>query len=212
MTRKTALAARLALVVLGVGLLGFSIACMLWAGQGSDPTTVCVDGIAAAARISYGTASNLVNLAMLVALAVVNRKKIHIATVAAALGVGPAINLFYGAVFATMPKPGLLVGLLVCTAAVVLNSVGLATYLCANLGAAAFDGLILTLHERFSLSYKTAMRLFYAVFFAAGVLLGGVWGVGTLLSLLLGSYVFDKLYPQFYAKAAGLFGYTQAAK
>ena len=185
-------ALRLLLAVAGTAMLGLSIAVLYWTGLGSDPTSVLVDGLHRRLGISHGMGSNLVNLSMLLALLLVGRKKIGLSTVLSALLIGPFIDLFQLVIPAEASGgPPLWQGVPLCLAAVILNGAGLGLYLSAGLGASAFDGVILTLHERFHISPQTAMYGFYAVVFLLGVLLGGVWGIGTLCSLVLCGRVFQ---------------------
>lgn len=185
---------RALLIVIGPGLLGFSIAGMFYSGLGSDPTSVLVDGLHMRTSIAQGSASNIVNVALLVLLVLLNRKKVGVATLTSAFAVGPGITLGQQLIFNHLPAPGLPVALLVSVLAVLLNSFGLGLYLCADLGASAFDGLILLIKDKTGLSYKNALRVFYAVVLVIGMLLGGVWGVGTVLSLLLGGPAFQFFY------------------
>lgn len=185
---------RWAMIVTGPALLGFSIAWMFYAGLGSDPTSVLVDGLHQRTGLSQGNASNLVNALLLVLLLVLNRKKVGIATVTSAFLVGPSITLAQNLLFHHLPAPSLPVALVCAAAAVLVNGLGLGLYLSADMGASAFDGIILLIKEKTGLSYQWSLGLFYTVVFVIGILMGGVWGIGTLFSLLLCGPFFQFFY------------------
>lgn len=192
---------RIVLVLLGISLLSFSIAALFWVGLGSDPTSVCVDGIHQYFGLSHGIASSIVNIGLLVLLLLIRRSQIGIATVIASFLIGPIIDLFQKLVFNPLPQCShLLLGLVIVCAAVFVNAAGLGLYLSMGLGASAFDGIILTMSDVFSLSYGKAMYIFYSVIFLIGLILGGVWGVGTIISLALCGWFFENTF-RFFSKS-----------
>lgn len=198
---------RLLMLASGPLFLGFSIAAFYWAGLGADPTSVLADGVHVTTGWSQSNASTAVNMAMLLLLLCVDRKKIGIATVVCAVFVGPCIGLAQQLLFFHIPVPGLLAGLIVAALGAVINSLGLGLYLSAGFGSSAFDGLILYLRAKTGLSYQNALWAFYAVVFVIGVFMGGVWGVGTLVTLLLSGPCFQFFYGRLSAWASRRFSF-----
>lgn len=195
-----AFAVRLLVMFLGIALMGFSISGLFWANLGSDPTSVLVDGLHSALHISHGSASNIVNISLLVLLIIINRKKLGIATVASALTTGSFITLSQNYFYILLPsEPNILLRFPVCLASVILNSMSLGIYINADLGTSSFDGIILTMHESYGISVKFAMYIFYAIVFILGIILGGVCGIGTIMSLLLCGILFE-MFLNFFAK------------
>ncbi len=180
-----------AVMMLGIAIMGTSIAGLFWANIGSDPTSVLVDGIHSKFGVTSGNASNIVNIGLLVLLLLVNPKKLGLATVACAFTLGTFIDLAQTLIFSHFTPQGWWIRLAVCLLSILLNGLALGLYLSANLGASAFDGLILTMHQRIGWSHKVAMYVFYAVVFVFGVAFGGVIGLGTVLSLSLCGIVFE---------------------
>ena len=176
---------RLSILVLGPALMGLSIACLFWTGLGADPTSVLADGIHMKLGLTQAWGSNVVNMLLLVLLLLADKKRVGIATVTSAVLVGPFIGFSQQLLFRFLPAPSLLPGIIAAAAASVINSLGLGIYLSAGMGASAFDGLIFCLQHKLGLSHKSALWLFYGAVFALGALLGGVWGLGTLISLVL---------------------------
>lgn len=199
------LALRLVMLAAGPLLLGFSIAAFYWVGLGADPTSVLADGVHAFTGLSQSNASTAVNVAMLLLLLCLDRKKIGLATVVCAVFVGPCIGLAQELLFFRVPAPGLVVGVIVVAVSAVVNSLGLGLYLSAGFGSSAFDGLILFLRAKTGLSYQNALWAFYAVVFVIGVIMGGVWGVGTLVSLILSGPSFQFFYGRLSAWAERTF-------
>ena len=201
--RKANLGLRLLAALAGVAMLGFSIAAMFWADIGSDPTSVLVDGLHRALNITHGNASNLVNIALLVLLALVDYRKLGASTAICALTLGSFIALSQRVFFDALPADAhFAVRLWVCLGAIGLNGMGLGLYINADLGTSAFDGIILSMHQKWRISRQNAMYCFYAVVFVIGAAVGGVWGLGTLLSLLLCGVVFE-FFLRFFQKILG---------
>ena len=177
----------------GIGLMGFSVAGLFWANLGSDPTSVMVDGLHLSLNISHGSASNIVNIALLILLIFVNRRKLGLATVACALALGSFISLSQRYFYVLLPlNPSIYLRFFVCLISIVLNAMALGIYINADLGTSSFDGIILTMHEKFGISIKVAMYIFYIIVFVAGVSMGGVFGVGTIMSMLFCGVLFEK--------------------
>jgi len=165
----------------GLWLFALGMVLGLGSGLGVSPWDVLHDGIRRATPLSFGAATVLVGLVLVV--------------VALAVGVRPgpgtlvnmvAIGLFADAFLASGLVQDLAAGSLPVRLAAVLAGVGLvalgsALYIGAGLGSGPRDSLMLALAARTGLSVGLIRGLLEGSVLGAGWLLGGVVGVGTVL-------------------------------
>ncbi len=179
-------------VALFFGLIVFAIAIVLLleSGFGLPPWDVLHMGISRHSPLTIGTASVLVGLAVLfVAWAVGQRP--GFGTVANAVVIGVMVDLLLSvdavADLREASVPGRAALLL---AGVGLFGVGSAFYIGAGLGAGPRDSLMLALSKRSGRRIGLVRTALELTALAAGVVLGGVAGLGTVLvALLLGPAV-----------------------
>ena len=174
---------RLAWVRLLTGLWLFAVGVVLGlrSGLGVSPWDVFHDGVRQATPLSFGAATVLVGVVLVV--------------VALAFGVRPgpgtlvnmvAIGVFADALLASGFVQGLAAGSLPVRLAAVLAGVGLvalgsALYIGAGLGSGPRDSLMLALSARTRLPVGLVRGLLEVIVLGVGWLLGGAVGVGTVL-------------------------------
>ena len=165
----------------GLWLFAAGVVLGLRSGLGVSPWDVLHDGIRQVTPLSFGTASVLVGVVLVL--------------VARLAGVAPgpgtlanmvAIGLFADAMLATGIGHGLAGGPLALRLAAVLAGVALvalgsALYIGAGLGSGPRDSLMLALAARTRLPLGLVRALLEAAALASGWLLGGAAGVGTVL-------------------------------
>ena len=164
---------------LGVGLVlyGVSIAAMLSAGLGVDSWDVFHQGLRQRTGISFGWVVNGVSVLVLLAW-IPLRQRPGPGTVANALVVG----LVADAALAVLPRPEPLAWkLLMLVAGIVTNGIATGLYIGAGLGPGPRDGLMTGLAARTGRSIRLVRTLIELSVLAAGWLLGGPVGLGTLL-------------------------------
>jgi uncharacterized membrane protein YczE len=161
----------------GLVLFGISIAAMLSAGLGVDSWDVFHQGISQRTGISFGWVVNGVSVLVLLAW-IPLRQRPGAGTVANALVVG----LVADAALNVLPRPEPLPWqLLMLTAGIIANGVATGLYIGAGLGPGPRDGLMTGLAARTGRSIRLVRTLIELSVLAAGWLLGGPVGVGTLL-------------------------------
>ncbi len=180
---KAELAARFGFLTLGIAALGMGDLFFSCSGMGMDPVLVFYSGVAAVLRIRLGSATLLISVLLLTVLLFLCRSRIGIGTAAVSLGLGPLVNL-YLEFFSFSPSgwPGKILSALL---AVLFYGLGMALYLHADLGEGPIDILLLFLLEKTSLPLPLFKVFFDAFFLAAGWLLGGAVGIGTIMAVLL---------------------------
>lgn len=168
---------RLIQLLLGLSLYGASMALMLRAGLGLDPWDVFHQGLAGRVGLSIGLVVNIVGAAVLL-LWIPLRQWPGIGTIANVLVIGTAMDLSLLLLpdLAGLPVRGAGLAL-----AVVANGVAGALYIGAGLGPGPRDGLMTGLARSTGWPIRRVRTGIELTVLAAGWLLGGTVGVGTVL-------------------------------
>lgn len=184
------LAPRAIALLVGLVLIALAIVCMLESDLGLPPWDVFHLGIAEHTPLSLGTASIVVGLAI-VAVAWASGTPPGVGTIANAVVIGLAIDRLLAIpevdAWSTLPFAGR-AGLV--AAGIALFGIGSALYIGAGLGAGPRDSLMMTLSRRTGRRIGLVRGAIEIIVLLAGLVLGGVAGVGTLaLALLVGPSV-----------------------
>jgi uncharacterized membrane protein YczE len=164
-------------LLLGLTGYGFSMAMMVRAGLGLDPWDVFHQGLALKTGMTIGTASAVVGVAVLCAW-IPLRNRPGVGTIANVIVIAVTVDTGL-AILA--PPTSLSVRVAMMVGAVVLNAISTVLYIGAGLGPGPRDGLMTGLVVRTGLSVRLVRTSIEATVLAAGWLLGGTVGVGTVL-------------------------------
>ncbi len=168
---------RLVQLFAGLALYGVSLAFVLRAGLGLAPWDVLHQGLAIQLGTSIGVMVIAVSFAVLL-LWIPLRERPGFGTIANALLVGVFVDLTL-LVLDDAEAWAWRIALLL--AGVLLNGLATALYLGSSFGSGARDGLMTGLVRRTGRSVRTVRTVIEVTVLAAGWLLGGTVGVGTLL-------------------------------
>ena len=171
---------RLLQLLIGLAMYGISLAMFIRAGLGLDPWNVFHQGLAVKTGLSIGTVVVIVSFLVLL-LWIPLRQWPGIATRAMPYwwASSPTLALALIPEFSHLGgQAGMLAG------AIVLNGIASAGYIGARLGPGARDGLMTGLARRTGWSVRTSRTGIEIVVLAAGWLLGGSVGIGTVLYAL----------------------------
>lgn len=172
----TRLPRRLAQLYVGLVMYGISTALLVLAGLGLDPWDVFHQGLARHSSLAIGTCAILVSAVVLL-LWIPLRQMPGLGTVSNAIIVGLVMNLTLGLLH---PPSQLPVRMLLLVAGVALNGVATGAYIGAGMGPGPRDGLMTGLAKR-GLSIRVARTGIELTVLAAGFLLGGNVGIGTVV-------------------------------
>ena len=169
-------ARRLASLYAGIVLFGLSVALMIAARLGLDPWDVLHQGLARRTGLPIGWIVNGTG-ALVLLLWIPLRERPGIGTLSDAILVGFVID----AALPLLPRPGVITARVAfLLAAIVLNAVATALYVGAGLGPGPRDGLMTGLARR-GWPVRRVRTSIELAGLAAGWLLGGTVGIGTLL-------------------------------
>ena len=171
------------LVQLTVGLLIASTGIWLSIRANLGVASWEVLHIALAERLGIGVGTASIGVgAMLVTLVVLLGIRPGVGTLLNVLIIGVTLNVLLDLpALASLPSDGVPVRLGALCAGIVVFAVGCAIYVGAHLGSGPRDGLMLAVHLRTGLGIGTARIVSEGAGLAAGWLLGGPAGLGTVL-------------------------------
>jgi uncharacterized membrane protein YczE len=174
---RTAPAQRLAQLLAGLALYGFSMSMQIRATLGLDPWDVLHDALSRRSGLSFGTITAITGAIVLLGWWPLRQRP----------GIGTVCNVVVIAVtvdvgLAVLQTPDSLAGRLAfLVGGVVLNGVASAAYIGARLGPGPRDGLMTGLTGRTGWSIRIVRTAIEVTVLATGWLLGGSVGVGTVL-------------------------------
>jgi uncharacterized membrane protein YczE len=184
---------RLTQLFFGLALYGISIGIMVRANLGLDPWDVFHQGLSNRTGISLGMMVNLVGVAVLLLWIPIRQRP----------GIGTVANVFMIGTFADIslwlipPVHSLTLQAAMMVAAVFLNGIATGAYIGAGLGPGPRDGLMTGLVNRTGGSVRVIRTSIEITVLAAGWLLGGTVGVGTVLYALAIGPIVHRMLPLF---------------
>jgi uncharacterized membrane protein YczE len=171
---------RLAQLLGGLALYGFSMALQIRATLGLNPWDVLHEGLSRQTPLSFGLVTAVTGAAVLL-LWIPLRQRPGIGTVANVLVIAVTVDVG----LALLPAPdGMAARIAFMVGGVVLNGVASAAYIGARLGPGPRDGLMTGLAVRTGRSIRLVRTGIEVTVLAVGWLLGGTVGVGTVLYAL----------------------------
>lgn len=177
------------LVVLFIGLtiahLGVSL--FLLSALGSDPFTVFIQGIAIMVGVSIGTCHVIALVLIMLVMLKTTKGYVKPGTVICAFCGGWIIDLFlwlFGDAV-TVASP-MLIRLIVLVVGCVVLSFGMSIVIKSNSGTGPNDLIAIVLTDKINKFPFACVRMGCDVFFTlAGILMGGVFGIGTIVAVAL---------------------------
>ena len=178
---------------LGLFLFAFGIYTQLAAGVGVSPWNVLSDGLAKLTGLSFGNASIIISF-LVVLLDVWMKEPIGIATLMDAILIGWWTDMFIWMDF--LPQPSTTPGKLVLLVfGVFVICYGQYLYMRAGLSCGPRDALLVAVGKRFPRIPIGIMNIILmALALAAGWLMGGITGFGTILTMFCMGFCMDLVF------------------
>ncbi|MFE2319431.1 YitT family protein [Streptomyces sp. NPDC059441] len=184
---------RLPQLLIGLALYGFSLSVMVRASLGVNPWSVLYEGLEKHTSLSFGTISAVVGVLVLL-LWIPLKQRPKLGTVANIVVLAYASDLGLSLIPEHLGLParaGLLAG------GVLLNGFSIAVYVGARFGPGPRDGLMTGVSGITTRSIRLIRTLIEIIVLAAGWLLGGSVGIGTVLYALTVGTITQFLLPRF---------------
>ena len=184
----------------GVLGIGFGIECIVLTGWGCDPITNFDVGISMHFPVSVGVADMILGCVCFLAAFLFRREWLNVGSFLFCVGTGFSIDRFHqllgtwGETVAAAGGIPIRIGFLIV--GVFSISFALAYYIPINFGYAHWDIMAMFAAEAVKKSYGTGLTIVYIVFFAASVVLGAGFGIGTLAATLIPGWLADRILPR----------------
>ncbi|MBU3126357.1 YczE/YyaS/YitT family protein [Clostridium tagluense] len=186
MTKKLNLIKRLILFFVGMSIIQIGVALFLKTNIGSDPFTLFTQGLAFLLKKTPGNANMIILFVLFCIILLVERTRIKIGTIICVVGVGPIIDLGVKAV-SFFPIESLNIGIkiLLVVFGCVLIAIGFSILSASNLGVAPNDIISFIIKDKTNIEYRWIRMALDVSFLIIGFALGGIFGIGTIISALL---------------------------
>ena len=179
---KTEWTKKIIIIVIGSIIAAYGITLALYAGFGGATLAVLWQGISRTFHISIGMASLIVAIIMIVFSFFYDRSQIHIGTIIYQLVYSLCVDLFANAhVYSTH----IWVNALIMLLGIVLFAIGTGFYAAASLGRGSYEALTFSLAEKNNWQVKIVRMVLDVVMVVTGVMLGGKFGICTIVTILI---------------------------
>jgi len=186
MTKKLNLIKRIILFFIGMSIIQIGVALFLKTNIGSDPFTLFNQGLAFLLKRTPGNANMIILFVLFCIILLVERTRIKIGTIICVIGVGPIIDLGVKAVsFFPIASLNIVVKILLVVFGCVLIAIGFSILSATNLGVAPNDIIPFIIKDKTKLEYRWIRMALDVSFLIIGFTLGGIFGIGTIISALL---------------------------
>ncbi|MBU3181742.1 YczE/YyaS/YitT family protein [Clostridium psychrophilum] len=186
MTKTLNLIKRLILFFAGMSIIQFGVALFLKTNIGSDPFTLFTQGLAFLLNKTPGNANMIILFVLFCIILLVERTRIKIGTIICVIGVGPIIDLGVKTV-SLFPIASLNIGfkMLLVVFGCFLIAIGFSILKASNIGVAPNDIVPFIIKDKTNFQYRWIRMALDITFLIIGFALGGVFGIGTIISALL---------------------------
>jgi len=186
MTEKLNLIKRLFLFFIGMSIIQIGVALFLKTNIGSDPFTLFNQGLAFLLKRTPGNANMIILFVLFCIILLVERTRIKIGAIICVVGVGPIIDLGVKAVsFFPIASLNIVVKILLVVFGCILIAIGFSILSATNLGVAPNDIIPFIIKDKTKLEYRWIRMALDVSFLIIGFTLGGIFGIGTIISALL---------------------------
>lgn len=172
-------------IMLGLFIIGIGAAMMLKAGMGSTPQATIIEGTTRFFNLDYTMGGLIANIIFFVILFFLDRDLISVGTV---------LPLFMGFLIEVgtyiieplqIDSMTLVYKFIFLVLGSIIAGIGTGYYVGLDDGVGAIDAIGIVLYRKSKLSLQMSRWITDIVIFIIGVLLGGTWGVGTIVSIII---------------------------
>jgi len=171
-----------AVIQVGFALFGLSIAILIQANLGASPWVMLTVALADIFGLTPGTITVLTGIVVLV-IALLMQERIGWGTLGNILFIGPWVDLFLWIIPPITANLPLQIAMLLSS--IIILALGSAIYIGVNAGAGPRDSLMLAIERNSRLTLGQARSGIELLVFIIAWLLGGPFGIGTIVVALL---------------------------
>ena len=173
---------KILVIVIGSMIAAYGITLALYAGFGGATLAVLWQGLSETFHMSIGMASFMVALGMILFVVIYDRSQIHIGTVLYQIVYSACVDLFANC---HIYSRYVWVNFLIMLLGVILFAVGTGLYASASLGRGSYEAVNFALAEKNNWQVKIVRMILDIVMVVVGVLLGGKFGICTIVTVII---------------------------
>ena len=173
---------KIVVIVIGSMIAAYGITLALYAGFGGATLAVLWQGLSETFHMSIGMASFMVALGMILFVVIYDRSQIHIGTVLYQIVYSACVDLFANC---HIYSRYVWVNFLIMLLGVILFAVGTGLYASASLGRGSYEAVTFALAEKNNWQVKIVRMILDIVMVVVGVLLGGKFGLCTIVTVII---------------------------
>lgn len=170
------------IIIVGSIIAAYGITLALYAGFGGATLAVLWQGISKTFHISIGMASFVVAIVMILFAVIYDRKQIHIGTVLYQIVYSLCVDLFANL---HIYSRYMWINFFIMLAGVILFAAGTGLYASTSLGRGSYEAVTFALAEKNHWQVKIVRMILDVVMVVTGVLLGGSFGVCTIVTIIV---------------------------
>lgn len=178
---------KLLVLTLGVAFIALGATILVKSNIGGDSVIVLQQGFTLLIGFTLddlGLGILILNSLLIIVLYLMNKKMVNIGTFITSLLIGPLVSLYSLLPFLKEPE-NLVFQILMTILGCVVTSLGIAIYIIANIGYSPYEGIMITIQEKTKVRFSIVKVLGDALMFGIGVLLGGKFGIGSIIAIIL---------------------------
>lgn len=176
---------KLILFFISLALIGLAVNLIVESRLGGDSITVLYMGLSNLFSVAYGTSAYIYHATLILVSVIFARKYVGLGTFMYSSAVGLFVYLFeYLFIYLDMYPEGIISRYGFFAVGQILLAFGLAIMISVKIGINGLDCIILVLRDRFSFSYRTLKVMMDLFITALGYALGGLVGIGTVISVI----------------------------
>ncbi|MGV0168542.1 YczE/YyaS/YitT family protein [Furfurilactobacillus sp. WILCCON 0119] len=178
---------RILVALTGIFLVCIGVAFNNNTRLGNVPVGIIYDGLRAAfhiPRVQLGMVSNVFNVVLIVLLFLIGRRYVNIGTVMYLVPYGLFISIGSHLYPYLFTNTALLTRLGAGVVGISLYYLGISLFVAADIGVDPFNGFMLTIRDKTGWSLRRSKMTFDGCLMVVGVLLGGQFGVITIVAAL----------------------------
>ncbi len=171
------------MIIVGIAIAAFGIALTYKTGIGTNPMATASDGMTKVLPLNYGYANLLLNFIFLVIAFFVKRDKINLGTLLMVVTMGLFINLFSGLILTDVyfTQYQLAYNIL----GTIITSFGISIVVLVDFGIGPYDLMTEVIIDKIKCSYRLAKIIVDSSLLVVGIMMGGVFGLGTIVNVIL---------------------------
>ncbi len=179
---------RILFFLVGCFIIQLGVAFFIQSETGVDSFTIFMQGLSNLLHITVGQANILVMGIVFVGMLIFTREYIRLGTFLAVISAGPFLDLINNLLInanVNIADLNIIVRLLIVAISCVVIAIGFSILKSAELSVAPTDQLPLIIVDKTSWQYKWVRITMDVIFIVIGFSLGGVLGLGTIVTTLL---------------------------